>query len=589
MRPIRQQGGMRVRTGLTRPIPAVEKLRSSQAREFKGGLNTFDTPLQMNSRYLIEARNLYPDTNGRLRLRYGTSYFSDISSLTDGEIVNIEYYNAAIIAVTSDGKIFKVLANGDAEVIWDADIAAAKDPPVTEWSTGLTFVSFTQFGGKLVVCNGVDKPLIIDDLFDVNYLIDLGTNSNVNVPRAKFCTTHNNYLVLAGTPAIPEDPPDPAIAADFTTLFIGSKGTAGTFEGDPGIDNDGVNFVTNTYIQRGSPDITGLGSFRDRLIVSFSESLLSIQLGVYNEDGDHTPTVEDVIENHGAISHRTIVALGDDILFMDSAGVASVQRALITATLSPVRESTLVGRDMQAALARFTPAQLDQFVFAVHDRIQQHIFFFIPKSTDVAEDSSVDNDVYVYCFDRGQRFRAWTYFDQMAYRCGCRSAEGRVFLAAGTVIYYYHNQYEPLYNDYAQPGIQSWDSGQMWSDGTGWEETSSAVGTPIPFAFSLPWTDLKAPTQFKQSKYVSVVAEGAGDFTLSMFVDSFPNAELSMTMRQEEYPEGGNSVYRPANNQQLYAWPAKFDRMRLRVSGETDNYLAFVSLQLLYLTGSLRR
>ena len=586
MRAVAPQRGRRAMTGLTRPIPQVEKLRTSQAREFKGGLNTFDSPLMMNSRYLIEARNLYPDTNGRLRLRYGTSYFSDTTGLTDGVIVNMEYYNASIIAATSDGKLMKVLADGTASLIWSAAIAAAKTPAVDPWSSGITFVSFTQFGGNLIVCNGIDKPLIVDTAFDVNYLVDLGTGSNANVPRAKFCVTHNNYLVLAGTPFIAGSPDIPA---DFTTLFIGMRGTAGTFEGDPGPDNDGVNFITNTYIQRGNPDITGLGSFRDKLIVTFAESLLSIQLGEYNTDGDHTPTVEDVIENHGAISHRTIVSLGDDILFMDNAGVASVQRALITATLSPVRESTLVGRDMQAALARFTPAQLDEFVFAVHDRIQQHIFFFIPKSTDVDGDETVDNDVYTYCFDRSQRFRAWTYFDQMAYRCGCRSAEGRVFLAQGKVIYYYHNQYEPLYNDYAQEGEQPWDTGQWWDDGTGWIEAGNGVGLSIPFAFSLPWTDLGSPTQLKLSKYMSIVAEGAGTFELDMFIDSLPNAELSMEVFQGLYPEAGNDVYRPLNNQALYAWPAKFDRMRMRVSGATDNYLAFVSIQMMYLTGSLRR
>jgi hypothetical protein len=281
------------------------------------------------------------------------------------------------------------------------------------------------------------------------------------------------------------------------------------------------------------------------------------------------------------------VPLGDDILFLDQAGMASVQRALITATLSPVRESTLIGTDIQAAMQPFTPAQLEQHVFAVHDRIAQHILFFIPKSDTVTP--ITDNNVFVYCFDRSQRFRAWTRFDQMAYRCGTRTTEGRIFLAAGLKVYFYHNQYNPLYNDYAIGGLQNWDSGQPWDDNLGWEELSNAVGTPIPYAFALPWTDMRQTGRVKVSKYIGVTAEGAGNFTLQMFIDDFSSPEMQMTFQMTSEPVGTNIAVRPANNSQLYAWPQKFERMRLRVEGSSDSYIAFVAMHLMFLVGSIRR
>lgn len=566
---------------LSRRLPPTEKLQVSEAREFRGGLNTFDTPLNLSSRYLTELRNLYPDTNGRLRLRYGTSLFADVTGILD-EIIAIEYFNTALIAVGKNGKIVSIAANGAVTLRWDATIADNSVAPSgnnspTGWSTGLTFASFTQFAGSLVICNGVDKPLIMAPNYATSYLYDAGTGSNVNVPIAKYCCTHNNYLVLARTPT------------DGSTLYIGMKGTAGTFYAAPGVDNDAVNFVTNTYVNRGSPDITGLGSFRDNLIVSFPETLLAIKLGEYNTASPprHIPRVVDVIENHGSISHRCIVPLGDDILFLDQAGMASVQRALITATLSPVRESTLIGTDIQQALAPFTPAQLEQHVFAVHDRIAQHILFFVPKSDTVT--TTTDNNVYVYCFDRSQRFRAWSYFDQMAYRCGTRTTEGRIFLAQGTKVFFYHNQYNPLYNDYAVGGSQPWDTGQQWDDGLGWEELSNAVGTAIPYAFTVPWTDLRKPGHVKVSKYASVTCEGSGTYTLQMFVDNFIQPELSMTFQMTEIPAGPDLAVRPANNNQLYAWPHKFKKMRLRVEGQSAAYIAFVALQLMYVAGSVRR
>lgn len=572
---------MRNRGLLTRRLPPTDKLQVSEAREFRGGLNTFDTPLNLSTRYLTELRNLYPDTNGRLRLRYGTSLFADTTGILD-EIIALEYFNTALIAVGKNGKIVSIDADGDVTLRWDNALADASvlpdnDNTPTGWSTDLTFVSFTQFAGSLVMCNGVDKPIIMAPNYEVSYLYDAGTGSNVNVPIAKYCCTHNNYLILARTPT------------DGTTLYIGMKGTAGTFVGDPGVDNDAVNFVTNTYVNRGSPDITGLGSFRDNLIVSFPETLLAIKLGEYNSDTTplHVPRVDDVIENHGSISHRCIVPLGDDILFLDSAGMASVQRALITATLSPVRESTLIGTDIQSAMAPFTPAQLEQHVFAIHDRIAQHIMFFIPKSDTV--ETTTDNNVFVYCFDRSQKFRAWSYFDQMAYRCGTRTTEGRIFLAQGLKVFFYHNQYNPLYNDYAIGGLQNWDSGQPWDDGLGWEELSNAVGTPIPYAFMLPWSDLRKPAMAKVSRYASVSCEGAGNFTLQMFVDDFTQPELSMSFQMTDVPAGPSLAARPANNAQLYAWPQKFEKMRLRIEGQSDAYIAFVALQMMYMVGSVRR
>lgn len=567
---------------LTRQIPNVEKLRVREAREFKGGLNTFDTPLNLSTRFVIECRNLYPDTNGRLRLRYGTSLFANLTDMLD-EIIAMEYYNTAIIAVGKNGKIASINASGVATLRWDATIADNSVAPSgnnspSGWSTGLTFASFTQFAGDLIICNGVDKPLRMQPNYACTYLYDAGTASNVHVPIAKFCTTCNNYLILANTPT------------DKTTLYIGMKAVAGTFVGDPGVDNDAVNFITNTYVNRGSPDITGIAAFRDVLMVSFNETLLAIKLGIYETSGTHPahiPDVEDVIENYGSISHRCLVPLGDDILFLDQAGMAGVQRATLTAKLSPTRESTLIGADLQQTLAPFTQAQLEQYVFAIHDRIAQHIMFFVPKSDVVT--TSTDNNVFVYCFDRLQKFNAWSYFDNMPYRCGTRTTEGRIFLANAAIIYRYHNEYEPLYNDGATLSLQNWSDDTTWDDSTKWSETVPSVGTPIPFVFSLPWSDLQSTMHIKQSRYISVQAEGEAQYTLQMFIDGFSNPEMSMTFTETNTPATPNQAIRPSNNAQLYAWPQKFEKMRMRIEGSANNYIGFVSIQIAYLVGSIRR
>lgn len=559
-------------------VPGADGLHAAVAKNFRGGLNTFDTPLNLNTKYLIELRNLYPDTNGRLRLRFGTSLFGDLSPYFTS-IIASEYYAGVLIIVGSNGKIVALNAAGAPTLIWSTAIAATRSGSPAGWSTGLTFASFTQFSGQLVICNGVDKPLICNETFTVNYLADAGTGSNVNVPRARYCTTHNNYLVLAVTPD------------DTTTLFIGMRGTAGTFLGDPGVDNDAIDFPTDTYINRGSPDINGLGSFRDRLVVGYGETILALQLGNYVST-KHVPLIEDAITGYGCISHRCIQSIGDDVFFMDQAGVTSLARATLTQYLTPVRENVLISADMFNALSKFSLTQMSNSVFSLHDRSSQHILFFVPKSSTVTD--TTDNEVFVYCFDKTQKLRAWTRFDNMAYRCGARSADGRIFLCSGSNVYYYHNLYEPNYNDYAVTGPQAWSDGTSWDDGTDWNDPAATppttlTGAAIPFAFSLPWSDMHATAHNKFCKYLLQDVEGDGAYTVEMFIDRLPLAELSMAFAATSEPEAVTLGVRPANNEGLYAWSTKFHRMRLRVSGSSNNFIAFVALGLMFQTGSMRR
>lgn len=559
------------RDALTRPLPGVNDLQILAAREFRGGWNTYDSPLNLATKYLIEMRNVYPDTSGRLRLRFGTSAFADMAGLGD-EIIAVTYYNTALVVVMKDGRIYTLDSVGAATLRWDTAIAGALPGAPAAWSTGLTFVSFCQLGGSLIFCNGVDKPLIMSSTYAVNYLADLGTGSNVNVPRAKYCLTHDGYLVLAVTPT------------DTTTLYIGAKNAAGTFVGDPGVDNDAVNFSTSARISKGDPTITGLSSFRDKLVVTYLETVLILQLGEY-ASAAHVPRVDDTIAENGAVGHRCIVPLGDDVLFLDRAGMSSVQRALITGSLSPVRESTLISRDLQQALSPLSVTQLQNNVFTLHDRIAQQILFFIPKS--VPTSAATDNNVFVYCFDKSQKFRAWAYFDQMAYRCGTRTTEDRIFLCAGLKIYYYRNQYEPLYSDYTEltGGSLPWSDGTFFTDGTGW---SGINGQAIPFAFSLPWSEMRAPMKIKYSKYIHIITEGTGTFTAEMFIDNIITPSLSAAFTSSAAPYK-STITRNSTNTQLYAWTQKFTSMRMRFSGNSGEELSFVAVQIAYLAGSIRR
>ncbi|CAB4163744.1 hypothetical protein UFOVP810_51 [uncultured Caudovirales phage] len=551
-------------------VPSVNKMKQATAKDFSGGLNTVDSPLNLSSKYCVDIRNMYPESSGRLRLRYGTTVFATVPS--GQTIVNMEYYSGVIVVVTAQGNIYTV---NDAGTATQRTFSPA-------WTTPVAEVNFSQFGGNLIISNGVDKPLRMVPTLTVAYLVDAGTGLNTFVPQAKFTCTHNNYNIAAGMSSQP------------STLSISAKGTDGTFLGALA-PNDAVELNLATYINIGDASITGITSFRDQLIVTFEQVIVSVKLGTYSGT-THVPSVEDVIENVGALSHRSIVALGDDVVFQDLAGVSSVKRALITATLSPVRESGLIADRINVAAAGLSLATLSKSAFAVHDRIESQVLFFMPKVSPVL--NTTDNNVFVYNFNVGARYRSFTYFDNLAFRCGCRTQENRIFFASGRTLYRYQSRYEESYGDLRTSALPG-------------------AAVPTPFRIETPWTDLRDPINAKLSKYLQIIAEGTAQFTVDMYVDRQPTEhDLSIDLYAADEPntvpqtlwnwqdELGQWTWstdtglwsdgelirgKPAISEQLYAWPTKFKRAKFVIYGSAVTELGLVAITMLYQTASIRR
>jgi hypothetical protein len=546
-------------------VRGQEKLRSSVARDFSQGLNTYDSPLNLATRYSIKLQNLFPDSNGGLRLRYGSTLFNSQISVTQ-YIINMVYYNARIIAVLNDGTIISMTGGGNMMSLfsgWGATVHA----------------NFCPFEGKLVVCNGVDKPVFINEAFAVQYVADPATGSNVNVPRAKFCCTHNGYLVLAHAPD------------DYTTLYIGNKGVLGTFYGDTGVDNDAVNFNTSYHVQSGDPEITGLASFRDLLIVGSTQNILAVKLGSYNDSGEHLPAVVDSIPDIGVLNQRCMLPIGDTLFVLNNDGLTSLSKSTISGQLRDVRESTLLGTDLRTALMRFTPAEADQHVFMQYDSLLQHLMVFVPQSANPV--NLADNDTFVLCMDRKLRFKAWTQYTNMRYRSACRTGEGRLFYSSGRYVFVAGNELEPVYTDPISLQTQPWDDGTLWSDGTPWldEDASTSTGAfAIPFMWWLPWADMQEPGQVKHTRYISSLVEGTGDYAITMATDRFDEPLMVMTFNNTEQPTAPhNAVVRPGNNEQLYAWNMQFRRMSFRVQGQATAAIRFVAITLWYIVGGVKR
>jgi hypothetical protein len=555
-----------------------QQLETTTIRAFEGGLNLVDTDLNMKPKYATVLDNLERDLDGTLSLRPGTVLLTTIPSAAP--VINTYYFNSYIVAVTSDGLLWKVLADGTTTKMQ----IGAVDP----WSgaTGsVTYVSFAIFNSDLIICCGVHKPLIIPGktanvLYNtLQYLVDLASLSNVNTPVGTLVVSHAQYTVIAGIPAAP------------SVISISARGTSGTFLSDPA-PNDAVEVDLGLRVSLGSGDITGLVSYRDKLLVTFERGVLPINLGVYvGSPAVHTPTDDGFIEEFGCLAHRTLISVGDDTFYLDNIGVNSIQRVVLYNTLRPARASQLIDPAITTAVQALTAAQIAQYVFAVYDMRHKRYMLFIP----VFDDSGVltETTCYSYTSIPTLKIEAWARLRGWKFSSGCRTGLQNIVFSRENILYSYN--FDPS----GDP------SGDTHADFVGdLNANPDGTGVAIDFSWELPWADFNARMIKKRSTHLSLDTTGYASFTGKMYVDNirYDRDDADAPMLTTDFQAGSVAGYgvqhygatvfgggRPTSDERLFAWPCDFKIMKLAFTGSTKKSLKFISLSLSYLKFTVRR
>lgn len=587
--------------------PRGMNLRDTTIRDFSGGWNVVDNDLNLTTAYAKILRNMQRSVDGANQVRFGCRLFADCSAYCN-KIVNITYYNNSLIAVGDLGNVLRISSDGTITEIFNDDFASKLAGNPVGWSY-TTFASFTTFRGELIICNGVNKPLIINQSFFVSYLRDLATNTNANTPVCKYVLTHGRYLVMAGDPDAP------------STVYISALDTSGTFVNDPD-PNDAVNVNLGSLVPSGSQVIKGLGRFRDKIVVAFDEALLPGTLGVYT-DSLHNPTFDDAIENNGCLSHRAIQTIGEDMFFCDSVGVNTVSRALFTGNVKAERKSELVDPEIQKDVERlFSTVTQEEDIFSLYDSKSNAYMLFIPNANDPRQQTQ--RRVFVYRRIQKLKVESWYEYTNWNFQCGCRSALKRVFLCEAAQVFIHGNDQDPIERDYV--GDQEmFDDDTCFTDYTGVYPVADVAdsGIPIPWVWELPWSDNGERFKTKSSRFLALDTQGSSRFTVKMFVDNIYNdvsdlgesfldgtmcddgygmenetldPALSMEFVGGNYPGFGADAFgkyygggRSTQEERLYKWPCKYKLQKFRFEGDSIEDLKIVSLTMAYLVGSIRR
>lgn len=495
-----------------------------------------------------------------------------------GDIVNMVYFQDHIVVVDDNGEIAKVDSSGVSTVIFNTALANALSGSPSAWNA-MTFCSFAVFGGDLIVCNGQDKPLLIN--FDVTipalpvqYLQDLGSGSNVNTPIAKYVMALDHYVIMAG------DPLDPGL------VHISNYDTSGTWLND-GAPNDAVQVELSKVTTSTEATIRGISRFRDNVIVAFDDNLVIGSVGIYTGTASdvHSPDFGDVVEQHGSLSHRSMQSLGDDLLMCDVAGVPSLKRTILADSLRPERASELIDPLIQAQIIDLSIFSSEERIFSVYNQKEGQYMLFIPNGNTIG--TTTETTCYAYTVIKSLKIKAWSRFTGWNWSCACRSQLNRVFFAenAGSKLYVYGSENDPSHGD------KIGDS--AISDPTN--------GDDIAFDWEMPWADFNIRAFAKRSRYIGFDTKGTARFTAKMYIDnieldalSADNPTLMMEFVGGDSPGfgGGMQPYgagRRTSDERLWSWPTKFKIAKLRFTGSTTEELKFVSITLLYKDGSIRR
>ena len=594
--------------------PPRSKLQEVTIREFGGGLNVVDNDISLSTKFSKVEDNIHRGLDGSKKLRYGTSWFADVTGTVTGTVVNVTYFANKLVAVTTTGQIATVTDAGVVALIWDTATAAALPGAPAGWSA-MTRCDFAEFKGGLIICNGIDKPILVSSSHAITYLQDLGTGSNANTPIGAFCTTTKDFLIIAG------------ISATDTTLYVSNRNTSGTFLGDPA-PNDSVTFDVGAYAPSDNAEIRGISSFRNFLFVHFFAATVVVELGNYDTAAtpNHVPTVSDTVPQSGIASHMAATALSNDLFFGDVRGVSTMKRNIFAAAVDSTRISELVAPDFQTSISGLTEAEMQTQVFAVWDELNKQYVLHIDQGDGTSE-------VWVYTFSEKLKVRAWSKYVGWNWTAGCASALGRVFYTTGSKIFQSGNfpYSEEYYADFLDDRDADWatttayviddierdtitsESYKCLVDHTSGGGAFSAdraanptywelyEGEAITFEWELPWVDARRRMSTKSNRYIGLDTEGTASFTIDVYVDKlFPasatvSQALSLTFvgGDAEGYGGGNQPYgggRRTADPRLWKFPFKYKIAKLVISGSSKgDGLKFIAISLLFSMGNFKR
>ncbi len=367
------------------------------------GLNTQDSPLDMDKSFASVANNCVIDNFGRISSRKGFRYYTDNPQILNGNPIETMFEFVADDSVTylfacGDGKIFiQNLGTPDFSLV-EVTLPDAYTITDNNWS-------FAQLNNKCFFAQQGHPPLVFDPTVSTTAVAVWAEvppgGAQPNVIHAAFGRLWAADFVSAKT------------VVYYSSLLNGEDWS----DGGTGSIN------TEEYWPSGWDEVVAITAHNNFLVIFGQTQILLYQT---TPDVNNTISLVDTVEGIGCIARDSLVPTGKDFMFIDATGVRSLNRTIQEKSIPIGDISRNVRNEFQFALKNEPQMNTIRGVFHVEDSFYA---CFLP------------NNPKTYVFDtwsplpQGEaRATVWT---NVTIRCGVRTIARETYYAGNGGVFLY--------------------------------------------------------------------------------------------------------------------------------------------------------
>jgi len=367
------------------------------------GLNTQDSPLDMDIQFASRADNCTIDRFGRIASRKGFNFLStNPYVLDDNPIVSmgefITFDGQEWLFAAGNNKIFIQERTGSLELV-------ELTLPLTPTENHGQIISFND---KCYFIQSGHKPLVFDPAVSTTALsfwgeYPSGMETSASWPNAAHAAFGRLWLG--------------DLDGDSTTVLW-----SGLLDGENWTSLGWGSIQTSEYWPAGYDEVTALAAHNNYMIIFGSRNIL---LYTTTSDVVSTLRLEDTIEGLGCISRDSVVPTGTDFMFVDATGVRSLNRTIEQKSVPIGDISMNVRIEFQEALRR----EVVQDIKAVYHVEDSFYVCFLADNTE-----SYVFDTWSPLPTGAARCTKWT---QVQPRCGVRTQDRTTYFGGDGGVYTY--------------------------------------------------------------------------------------------------------------------------------------------------------
>lgn len=321
------------------------------------GLNTQDSPLDMDQRFAAIAENCVIDKFGRVTARRGIQFLT-----TNPEVLNGNPVAVMNEFLTADNRARYLVCAGNNKLFTQQLVAPFElvelTLPIGYTITGDNW-QMAALNDKLYIVQAGHQPLIFEPTVD-DTLVRVWAEEPATV----------------GVDGYPN-----AVHAAFGRLWTGAYDNnaaivywSGLLNGEQYSAGGAGSLATEEFWPQGFDRVVAISGHNNFLVVFGERNILLYQT---TSDVENTINLSDTIENLGCIARDSIESTGTDLMFIDATGVRSLNRTIQEKSVPIGDISVNVRSDFQQALAN----ELDTSnIKAVFNTDESQYVVFTPTS-----------------------------------------------------------------------------------------------------------------------------------------------------------------------------------------------------------------